>query len=181
VNRREFETLVGRPPDQDDLHRANCTQAGDVGHLMCGLCYVCNQPKFVCGGIWGHSASMKPPKPFEVHGENENVPRFHLELTGLEGRDLHFAFLDGIEWEGPLRNDLQREALEPQFIGAPITKETRLTMIHSVLSYLMRMVECEYLQQHTKGDWTYNRPDKDAASLEAAERRANELRAKYAK
>lgn len=45
----EFESMVGRPPHLDDLERANCSEAGDVGHFMCGVCDEHKKPRFECG------------------------------------------------------------------------------------------------------------------------------------
>lgn len=44
-----FERMTGRPPEQDDLHRVNCTTVGTVGHFSCGICPEHNGPRFVCG------------------------------------------------------------------------------------------------------------------------------------
>lgn len=31
-----FEQATGHPPQGDDLYRANCSQAGELGHYHCG-------------------------------------------------------------------------------------------------------------------------------------------------
>ena len=38
MNAKEFETIVGRKPEHDDLERANCHFAGAIAHLGCGIC-----------------------------------------------------------------------------------------------------------------------------------------------
>lgn len=43
-----FKKRVGRQPKDDDLHRANCNRAGNIGHFMCGWCNECNKPRFAC-------------------------------------------------------------------------------------------------------------------------------------
>ena len=43
-----FRQMVGRKPEQDDLHRVNCLDAGTVGHLMCGWCDKHGSPCFEC-------------------------------------------------------------------------------------------------------------------------------------
>lgn len=48
MNATEFEALVGRPPQEDDLERANCTLAGSSGHHQCGVCPGCQHPRFLC-------------------------------------------------------------------------------------------------------------------------------------
>ena len=45
-----FKAITGREPQQDDLDRVNCAQAGQIGHGSCGLCRTCGKPRFVCGG-----------------------------------------------------------------------------------------------------------------------------------
>lgn len=44
-----FKEKVGREPEDDDLDRCNCPDAGKVGHLMCGWCRAHNSPVFMCG------------------------------------------------------------------------------------------------------------------------------------
>ena len=46
---KQFEELVGAPPVEDDLERANCGKAGEAGHHMCGICKEHNKPRFICG------------------------------------------------------------------------------------------------------------------------------------
>lgn len=49
ITEKEFKERFSFEPKQDDLHRVNCDQAGKAGHLMCGICKHCEQPRFVCG------------------------------------------------------------------------------------------------------------------------------------
>lgn len=49
VSADEFEEMCGRAPVQDDLERANCSEAGKPGHSMCGVCERCSKPRFECG------------------------------------------------------------------------------------------------------------------------------------
>lgn len=51
MNAEQFEKLVGRKPERDDLHRVNCDKVGQDGHIMCGFCKVCNKPRYECGHI----------------------------------------------------------------------------------------------------------------------------------
>lgn len=44
---QEFTTLTGQPPEQDDLERVNCKQAGTLGHSQCGTCPDCGFPRFI--------------------------------------------------------------------------------------------------------------------------------------
>lgn len=70
---KEFEALVGRPPENDDLDRANCDKAGEIGHLLCGLCSSCGRPVFVCCNSSTATCSLAnlhvPPDPLEVPGD----------------------------------------------------------------------------------------------------------------
>jgi len=43
-----FAHYVGRPPQNDDLMRANCNLAGQLGHSACGWCGSCQRPRFIC-------------------------------------------------------------------------------------------------------------------------------------
>ena len=43
----DFRRLVGRNPANDDLERVNCSQAGEIGHLSCGMCRH-DKPYFNC-------------------------------------------------------------------------------------------------------------------------------------
>jgi hypothetical protein len=49
IDAKLFEEKVGRPPINDDLHRANCNLAGSPGHYMCGWCNECDKPRYMCG------------------------------------------------------------------------------------------------------------------------------------
>lgn len=44
---QEFEKAVGRPPENDDLERCNCPEAGQDGHESCGWNYEDNLPQFL--------------------------------------------------------------------------------------------------------------------------------------
>ena len=43
----DFQTRTGRPPEYDELERANCTRHPEVGHISCGWC-VHNKPRWMC-------------------------------------------------------------------------------------------------------------------------------------
>lgn len=53
IDAKRFEEAVGRPPEQDDLHRANCNEVGNTGHYLCGWCNTCDRPRFECGHFQG--------------------------------------------------------------------------------------------------------------------------------
>jgi len=44
----KFIMKTGRKPIQDDLDRAFCELAGEIGHSCCGFCEKCGKPKFMC-------------------------------------------------------------------------------------------------------------------------------------
>ena len=45
----EFAAKTGRAPEQDDLERVNCAQAGKIMHWQCGWCPTHDTPHFECG------------------------------------------------------------------------------------------------------------------------------------
>lgn len=51
ITEKQFKEAVGREPVDDDLERANCEKAGELGHMFCGWCAECNKPIFECGHI----------------------------------------------------------------------------------------------------------------------------------
>jgi len=59
MDAKHFEVLMGRPPKDDDLERANCEKGGEVGHFFCGICPVHGVPRFACACL----PSQLYPKP----------------------------------------------------------------------------------------------------------------------
>lgn len=51
ITEEYFREKVGRKPEEDDLERCNCVQAGMIGHYECGWCPKCDLPRFECGHI----------------------------------------------------------------------------------------------------------------------------------
>lgn len=49
IDAKTFKSKTGFDPQQDDLHRANCNKAGDIGHICCGWCPEHDRPRFMCG------------------------------------------------------------------------------------------------------------------------------------
>jgi len=45
----QFRQATGRDPEQDDLERVNCPNAGEVGHWGCGWDKRLNLPVFEVG------------------------------------------------------------------------------------------------------------------------------------
>lgn len=46
ITRKMFIAATGRKPEQDDLERCNCGNAGAIGHFCCGWDYKHNLPMF---------------------------------------------------------------------------------------------------------------------------------------
>jgi hypothetical protein len=49
ITKRKFLQVTGRKPQDDDLERCNCPEAGTWGHMSCGWCKEHNGPMFECG------------------------------------------------------------------------------------------------------------------------------------
>lgn len=47
ITRESFFAATGFWPEQDDLERCNCDQAGRIGHTMCGWDSARNMPNFI--------------------------------------------------------------------------------------------------------------------------------------
>jgi hypothetical protein len=46
ITEMKFKAATGRLPEQDDLDRCNCNQAGQIGHFCCGWDAKANLPRF---------------------------------------------------------------------------------------------------------------------------------------
>lgn len=44
----QFKNATGYDPENDDLERCNCPDAGKTGHNSCGWCQIHNVPVFQC-------------------------------------------------------------------------------------------------------------------------------------
>jgi len=44
----DFTKATGRAPEQDDLDRCNCPDAGQLAHQSCGVCKEHKMPVFMC-------------------------------------------------------------------------------------------------------------------------------------
>jgi hypothetical protein len=51
ITKKLFTYLFGRPPENDDLDRVNCSEAGKLGHRLCGICKRHRLPMFCCDDI----------------------------------------------------------------------------------------------------------------------------------
>ena len=57
-----FEAAVGYKPEQDDLERCNCKQAGEIGHWCCGWNQEHNKPQYMLGPVYKPKSEPKPAK-----------------------------------------------------------------------------------------------------------------------
>ena len=48
VTRDDFVKAMGREPENDDLERCNCPQAGQLLHWYCGWSTTSDRPMFLC-------------------------------------------------------------------------------------------------------------------------------------
>lgn len=46
ITAKIFKEATGREPEQDDLERCNCLEAGTIGHGLCGWDINRNKPNF---------------------------------------------------------------------------------------------------------------------------------------
>lgn len=44
ITYEQFEKATGFPPENDDLERVNCPEAGKLGHWSCGWNYAADLP-----------------------------------------------------------------------------------------------------------------------------------------
>jgi hypothetical protein len=51
IDRDQYLERFKSMPNQDDLTRVNCAEAGTFGHGFCGLCAQHDLPRFFCGCI----------------------------------------------------------------------------------------------------------------------------------
>jgi len=51
ITAEKFKEATGFEPENDDLERCNCTEAGKLGHHYCGWCDEHNKPVFMCGCV----------------------------------------------------------------------------------------------------------------------------------
>lgn len=65
-----FKAATGREPENDDLERCNCTQAGETGHYFCGWNTEKNLPRFMTephiNSRQHSSPELKPAKYYSL-------------------------------------------------------------------------------------------------------------------
>jgi hypothetical protein len=124
----EFEAMVGRRPQDDELDRVNCPDAGLPGHWMDGVCLVHEAPRFVCGCMPPRGAPGDEVPAIRVSVGPECAPsRIVAEverILGWPGLDAFPAVMARLrEW-----------------INTPGTYEARAAMRHIVDMALMALV-----------------------------------------
>lgn len=162
MNAKEFEDLVGRPPEQDDLERVNCSQEGDCGHHMCGVCDECGQPRFVCGGWVVHNNQRNPGFQLDQVFGGDGVPQFKFHLKGYNNGEFDQVvdfvdnFLTREEWFRML-NDLNAELNKVYRMTAMRGRQTEVAMANTILKYMHRRAELGELEKlcMEKEVWRY--------------------------
>jgi len=48
ITKNIFRTKMGYDPEDDDLDRCNCKEAGNLGHECCGWCKIHDKPMYAC-------------------------------------------------------------------------------------------------------------------------------------
>lgn len=49
ITEQQYKKATGYFPEQDDLERCSCKEAGQPGHFFCGWCGLHDLPRFWCG------------------------------------------------------------------------------------------------------------------------------------
>lgn len=67
---QRYTAATGRAPITDELDRANCARAGELGHTMCGWCHRHDLPRTFCGppGIAGRDCVITDEFAQELRG-----------------------------------------------------------------------------------------------------------------
>jgi hypothetical protein len=96
----EYTSVVGSAPEQDDLDRANCASAGQIGHAQCGLCDH-RMPRFL------HCARCAARKAWANWLASYGADKFHdaflASAQGAQSTCVHCGeeiFLDLVEGGG---------------------------------------------------------------------------------
>ncbi len=93
MNEQEFEALYGHPPEQDQLHRVNCDQAGRISHSQCGICEEHQRPRFMCGCILileGAESIIRDLRAFKERVMRPTSPA--MSLQEVEEAELKWSF-----------------------------------------------------------------------------------------
>lgn len=81
MNRQEYTILFGEPAD-DDLVRVNCSKAGEIMHVQCGLCVEHKKPRHMCGCMAAIKApTFKEPGQFHDSLIPNPLPNFDALFT----------------------------------------------------------------------------------------------------
>lgn len=149
MNAKEFEALVGRAPENDDLDRANCDTTGEPGHRQCGICHLCGQPRFLCGGTMGHQM-REAPVP-EIFG-GVDAPAFQLQYLYDE---VKFTLVDHFyEGEMELYKVIWDHMLE-HTLGTVKDEPHRIGTVQSILKLLYERVATGELRRWGTDNWYF--------------------------
>jgi hypothetical protein len=59
---QQFYAATGYTPENDDMDRVNCTEAGNPTHSFCGWCNDHDKPRFICGCMLVVKRMFPPPQ-----------------------------------------------------------------------------------------------------------------------
>lgn len=82
MTRATFKQITGQHPKEDDLDRANCLRAGEVGHHSCGVCSNCSMPRFIgcdCAVMQEHASKQRRNKMAEYDKAAKSYSAFSTE------------------------------------------------------------------------------------------------------
>lgn len=131
MDRKEFEELTGRPPENDDLDRVNCDKAGQFRHEMCGICCHCGQPRFVCGGLLAHAMpEPMPVDPLDIPKDPNSLDLGGYARSVLKDRGINPDHNLNVEAMTILEQELTK--LAQYYIGEVNTREVRYSIKRGV-------------------------------------------------
>lgn len=169
ITEKEFKERFGFEPKHDDLHRANCDQAGEIGHLMCGVCTNCGQPRFVCGcqfqepqyDLFALGLEMVDNELFALPDKESPIPKI-LVFKPSTLMELKLGFIDPnslvILRERWLSKEVLGWVVDMCRLHDVLYRPMQDDIVHEVTSrincFLMKIVREGILCRHPSGYWT---------------------------
>ena len=106
ITAEQFEKATGRKPQDDDLERVNCPNAGMPGHLQCGWNHIEDRPVYEVGT--------------EVNSIANQIIRVdsHLHIEKIESISQSFRFVKEMDrmYNNEINKDLHKRNPEFPFI-----------------------------------------------------------------
>jgi len=149
VNALEFERKFGRAPENDDIHRVTCDKEGELGHMLCGVCPVCDGPKFECGGQIGHMAQPPSAKFGGI-----DIPEFMLDFRSVHGEVLLTITDHLVEGEPKLYRSVHKAALAAA-MGLTTADDHKHYLANEICKHLHHLVNTGDLRRWGEGNWYY--------------------------